>query len=1176
MKNLNITIKLTIFVVISILFMGIISYVGIYSTIAGHKKVSVVQKTHVEPLGHLRKVADNLLFKICSPIENVQNGTVSFSRASKSINNAVIEIGRSWELYMRHDMNPTEKQLAHRVEVKLETTFLALNELDNILNTETEENRSKLDKFRREELQKITRPLSDEISALMQYHFDAVAKITNQSEQAQSQSLILLISLLVALLLISIIFSVLAIRNISVRSERVVDYAEGLANGDLSVIKVRVREHDEFGKILEILKRIGQNFRLIIREMNRMKADQDAGDIDARMDSSKFEGEYEVIINRANELVESQIVTKKKTMACIHEFGRGNFETLLEQFPGKMAFINQDVEGLRENIKQFIQEMTYMSQMHEAGDIDIRMPEEKFSGIYKVMVKGVNDMVAGHITVKKKAMNCVAEFSEGNFDAPLEQFSGKKAFINRDIETLRMNVKSFISEMSRMSEIHEAGDIDHRMPEDKFKGVFKDMVQGVNEMVAGHINVKKKAMDCVAEFSVGNFDAPLELFPGKKSFINRNLEALRKNIKDFIKEMHFMSNEHNRGDIEVCMPEDKFLGAYREMVKGVNQMVTDHITVKKKAMGCVAEFAVGNLDATLEQFPGKRAFINDNIETLRKNLKDFIREMNNMADEHNKGDIDVRMPEHRFSGAYQVMVKGVNDMVTGHITVKKKAMACVAEFAEGNYEAPLEKFPGKKAFINENIETLRGNVKRFIQQMNNMADEHNKGDIDVRINEKIFRGAYFEMARGVNEMVGEHISVKKRAMAIVKEFGLGNFDAQLEQLPGKKAFINEIIELVRGYLKGVMKEVNDITEFAKAGKLKMRGNAEAYKGDWKLLVEGINLMLDSILLPIQESIRVLKLMSKGNLKERVSLKLEGEHQDMQNAVNSLQTWLEDMVKIIDLASNNVASGSAQITQSSVSLSETAAIQAASLEEVSASLIEMITKIKQNSNHAEQTEQIANKAAEGIEETSHLVKTTLDSIKRITEKTLIIKEIAKKTDLLAINASIEAARAGELGKGFSVVALEVRKLAEVSQNAVDEIESVSQNSMLAAKKSGDQLNLIVPEITETARLVQEIVSASFDQNTGSTQISMALTELNDMAQSNAASAEELSTSSEELSGQADQLRDSIEHFIVRDDNQSKEKLPLSVSLVEGVDSEIVMKGANSQNNGGAKNSDFESF
>ena len=88
--------------------------------------------------------------------------------------------------------------------------------------------------------------------------------------------------------------------------------------------------------------------------------------------------------------------------------------------------------------------------------------------------------------------------------------------------------------------------------------------------------------------------------------------------------------------------------------------------------------------------------------------------MHRMSDEHNKGDIDVAIPVDKFEGAYRAMAEGVNGMVGGHIAVKKKAMACIAEFGKGNFEAALEKFPGKKVFINDTIEQVRTNLKAVL------------------------------------------------------------------------------------------------------------------------------------------------------------------------------------------------------------------------------------------------------------------------------------------------------------------------------------------------------------------------------------------------------------------------------------------------------------------------------
>ncbi len=272
------------------------------------------------------------------------------------------------------------------------------------------------------------------------------------------------------------------------------------------------------------------------------------------------------------------------------------------------------------------------------------------------------------------------------------------------------------SSMQHMVEEQEKGDLDAALPVESFVGSFRTLAEKVNAMQAQHILIVRKIMACVAEFARGNFDAPLERFPGKKAFINEEAERLRANLQSFIVEMKRMSEEHNKGDIDVSIPVEKFEGEYKTMAQGVNDMVAGHIAVKRKAMACVAEFGKGNFEAPLERFPGKKAFINETIERLRTNLQSFIAEMKHMSEEHNKGDIDVAIPAEKFEGDYKTMAQGVNDMVAGHIAVKRKAMACVAEFGKGNFKAPLERFPGKKAFINDAIEEMRRNLTALISE----------------------------------------------------------------------------------------------------------------------------------------------------------------------------------------------------------------------------------------------------------------------------------------------------------------------------------------------------------------------------------------------------------------------------------------------------------------------------
>ncbi len=390
-------------------------------------------------------------------------------------------------------------------------------------------------------------------------------------------------------------------------------------------------------------------------------------------------------------------------------------------------------------------------------------------------------------------------------------------------------------------------------------------------------------------------------------------------------------------------------------------------------------------------------------------------------------------------------------------------------------------------------------------------------------------------------------------------------------------FIGILLAIILGFIisnniqeiiKSVVKQTKQLIDFAIDGKLANRADAEKINQEFREIISGINSLLDVIVKPIHVTTEYLGNISKGYIPEKITAQYNGDFNNIIMSINllidsnnqiiekakliakgdlmvelhkrseqdGLIQALQDMVKAISniitevqSAAQNVADGSSAISASSQQLTQGASEQASSVEEVSASVEEMTSSINQNTDNAQQTERIALKAAADITEGNKSVLITIKAMREIAQKISVITDIAEKTDLLAINAAIEAARAGEHGEGFAVVASEVRKLAEMSQHAAQEITERAQESVVVAEKSGELLKMIVPDIQNTARLVQEIAAASIEQNSGTKQINTAINQLNTVSQQNASSAEELSTSAEELASQAEQLKDVISFF-----------------------------------------------
>jgi len=286
----------------------------------------------------------------------------------------------------------------------------------------------------------------------------------------------------------------------------------------------------------------------------------------------------------------------------------------------------------------------------------------------------------------------------------------------------------------------------------------------------------------------------------------------------------------------------------------------------------------------------------------------------------------------------------------------------------------------------------------------------------------------------------------------------------------------------------------------------------------------------SISKPINELKEILTKRGEGIFVSQNAKVRNDEIGDMALIMEQMTESIRLIANDIRLEAENLENSSKHIAISSREIATGANRQAVSAEQVSASMEEMTSVISNNTNNAIETEALSIKVFDGISQVRNVVVDTNSAMKDIVQKIMIINDIAQKIDLLAINAAIEAARAGENGKGFGVVASEVRKLAELTQKSALEIDKVSSKSVAIAESSETMLNQLLPDIQQTKQLILEISTANSELSQNVGHVNNAILELSNVTQQNSASAEELSTSSDELLAQSQKLSKTIAFFV----------------------------------------------
>ena len=759
----------------------------------------------------------------------------------------------------------------------------------------------------------------------------------------------------------------------------------------------------------------------------------------------------------------------------------------------------------------------------------------------------------------RERVNALEGIADGDMSVQVQAKSNNDG-LGKSLITVKETLKVLVGECDRLAKAAVDGKLDVRGNADQFKGSYREVIGGVNRTLDAVIGPLNVAAEYIDRISKGDIPPKItDKYNGDFNEIKSNVNQCIENVNALVADSAMLANAAVEGKLDVRADATKHQGEFRDIVRGVNCTLDAVIGPLNVAAEYVDRISKGDIPPKItDKYNGDFNEIKSNVNQCIDALNGLLSELGHMSREHDAGDIDVTLNVETFHGAYKQVAAGVNGMVAGHINVKKKAMACISEFSKGNFEAELEKFPGKKAFINENIERLRSSLKALISDAHYLSTAAVEGKLETRADASKHQGGYRKIVQGVNDTLDAVIGPLTFSAGYVDRISKGdipekitaNYNGDFNTI---KINLNQCIDAVNAMIA----DTATLSKAAVEGNLETRADANKHQGDYRKIVQGVNDTLDAVVGPIQDVKSVMAKLSGGDFTVELEKKYAGEFEQLKQAVNAMAKQVRTALIQIGSETGTLASASEQLgnvsAQMSASAEETAAqanVVSAASEQVSSNIQtvatgadEMGASIKEIAKNTADATKIANNAVRLSQTTNETVQKLGASSAEIGQVIKVITSIAQQTNLLALNATIEAARAGEAGKGFAVVANEVKELAKQTAKATEDIsqkiQAIQQDAGGAVTAIGeitevigqisDIQNTIASAIEEQSATTSEISRNLAEAAKGGTDITLNISSVAQVARTTTEAAGQTQASAKSLEDMAAQLKELVSQF-----------------------------------------------
>ena len=840
--------------------------------------------------------------------------------------------------------------------------------------------------------------------------------------------------------------------------------------------------------------------------------------------------------------------------------------------------IYNDLEVAKNSILALVNDSILLSNAAIEGKLDTRANSNNHKGDYKRIITGVNTTLDNVIGPLNVAAEYVDRISKGDIPPKItDKYNGDFNEIKNNLNQCIDAVNLLVSDAAMLTKAAEEGKLDTRADTMKHSGDFRAIVDGVNKTLDNVIGPLNVAAEYVDRISKGDIPPKItDKYNGDFNEIKNNLNQCIDAVNLLVLDTIEVSKGAAEGNLEIRADAFNHGGKFRAIIDGINNTLDNLTDPLNVAAEYVDRIANGDIPPKItENYFGDFNIIKNNLNKCIDAINLLVEETGILTKSSIEGKLDVRANALKHNGEYRTIIEGINKTLDNVISPLNVAAEYVDRISKGDIPPKItENYNGDFNEIKNNLNSAIDVMNGLLAETNMLIQATKEGKLDIRGQANKFTGGWGSLVAGINDLITAFVAPINVTAEYVNRISKGDIPPKITDT--YHGDFNEIKNNLNQCIDAVDLLVADAVMLAKAaeeGKLSTRAEAMKHGGDFRAIVDGVNKTLDYVIEPINEAGKVLEVMSTGNLTVRMQGDYKGDNQKLKNSINAFGNSLTDVIVQVNDTVQTSASSAFEISSTAESLAAASQEQSAQADEVAGAVEEMSRTVSENAMSANRTADLARKSGEIATNGANVVKQTVnkmkdiadvvqtsanniqklgDSSKEIGEIISVIDDIADQTNLLALNAAIEAARAGEQGRGFAVVADEVRKLAERTTEATKQIAKMIkgiqketdqavvamnrgtlevQNGIDLADKAGESLNHILTSTQDVLDMINQIAAASEEQSATSEQISKNVMSISKVTGESAQRIEDVARTSDELAKLTEQLRNLMSQFQV---------------------------------------------